>query len=142
PRHRFLPAARRPPAGSQGRAGALFHLCRDEASQALAAAAGTAARSSGKGMTPACPLFRGSFGRDADISNDRRRRPADYTGRPHREGLAMTSLAHLQKTRLSSLEDPRLFREFAYVDGAWPGGTGRAALDVTNPADSTRLGTV
>jgi aspartate-semialdehyde dehydrogenase len=54
----------------------------------------------------------------------------------------MTSLAYLQKKSLSSLTDPRLFREFAYVGGAWTEGTGRRAIDVVNPADGARVGTV
>jgi aspartate-semialdehyde dehydrogenase len=54
----------------------------------------------------------------------------------------MTSLAYLQKTSLSLLADPRLFREFAYVDGAWTAGSGRRAIDVVNPADGARVGSV
>lgn len=54
----------------------------------------------------------------------------------------MTSLAYLQKTRVSSLADPRLFREFAYVGGAWTAGSSSRAIDVTNPADGSRVGSV
>lgn len=54
----------------------------------------------------------------------------------------MTSLAYLQKTDLSSLDDPRLFREFAYIDGAWTAGTGHRTIDVTDPASGSRLGAV
>jgi aspartate-semialdehyde dehydrogenase len=54
----------------------------------------------------------------------------------------MTSLAYLQKTSLSSLADPRLFREFAYVDGAWSAGSLGSAIHVANPADGSRVGSV
>jgi aspartate-semialdehyde dehydrogenase len=54
----------------------------------------------------------------------------------------MPSLAILQKTDLSVLDDPRLFREFAYVDGAWTAGSGGETIDVTDPADGTRVGSV
>lgn len=52
------------------------------------------------------------------------------------------SAAMLQKASLSPLADPRLFREFAYVGGAWTAGSGSNAIDVTNPADGSRLGCV
>ncbi len=54
----------------------------------------------------------------------------------------MTALALLQKTSLSSLADPRLFREFAYVGGAWTAGGAHGFVDVTNPADGSRVGAV
>jgi aspartate-semialdehyde dehydrogenase len=54
----------------------------------------------------------------------------------------MPSLAILQKTDLSALDDARLFREFAYVDGAWTAGSSGESLDVTDPSDATRVGTV
>jgi len=54
----------------------------------------------------------------------------------------MTSIAYLQKTTLTSLADPRLFREFAYVDGAWTAGSRRRMIDVTDPADGSRIGSV
>jgi aspartate-semialdehyde dehydrogenase len=54
----------------------------------------------------------------------------------------MPSLAILQKTDLSALADRRLFREFAYADGAWTAGSGGETLDVTDPVDGTRVGTV
>lgn len=54
----------------------------------------------------------------------------------------MTALALLQKTSLSSLADPRLFREFAYVGGAWTAGDAHGFIDVTNPADGSRVGAV
>ena len=54
----------------------------------------------------------------------------------------MTSIAFLQKTRVSALADPRLFREFAYVGGAWTAGSSSRAIDVSNPADSSRVGSV
>ncbi|MCU0789885.1 MAG: NAD-dependent succinate-semialdehyde dehydrogenase [Nitratireductor sp.] len=54
----------------------------------------------------------------------------------------MSSIARPQKTSLSFLADPCLFREFAYVDGAWKAGSRGAAVDVTNPADGSRVGSV
>jgi aspartate-semialdehyde dehydrogenase len=54
----------------------------------------------------------------------------------------MTSLAFLQKASLALLDDRRLFREFAYVGGAWTAGTSRQTIDVMNPADGTRVGSV
>ena len=54
----------------------------------------------------------------------------------------MTSHAIFQKADLSALQDPRLFREFAYVGGAWCRGTSSETIVVTNPADGTRVGSV
>lgn len=54
----------------------------------------------------------------------------------------MTSIAYLQKASLSSLADPRLFREYAYVDGAWSAGSRGSTIDVVNPADGSRVGSV
>ena len=50
--------------------------------------------------------------------------------------------AVLQKTSLSLLSDPCLFREFAYVDGAWTAGSSPRAIDVLDPADGSRVGDV
>jgi aspartate-semialdehyde dehydrogenase len=54
----------------------------------------------------------------------------------------MSALAILQKTSLSSMTDPRLFREFAYVGGTWTAGTTLRTLDVLDPADGSRVGSV
>ncbi|WEX10508.1 NAD-dependent succinate-semialdehyde dehydrogenase [Chelativorans sp. AA-79] len=54
----------------------------------------------------------------------------------------MSALAALEKTALSDLRDPRLFREYAYADGRWIAGAGDAVIDVANPADGARLGCV
>lgn len=54
----------------------------------------------------------------------------------------MNSIAYLQKTSLSALSDPRLFREFAYVDGAWTAGSRVRTIDVADPADGARVGSV
>ena len=54
----------------------------------------------------------------------------------------MPTIAFLQKTALTDLADPRLFREYAYVGGAWTAGSGRAFIDVSDPADGTRVGAV
>ena len=43
---------------------------------------------------------------------------------------------------LPSLKDPKLFRDRAYVDGAWVEADARARVDVDNPADGSLLGAV
>lgn len=50
--------------------------------------------------------------------------------------------AIFQKASLSHLSDPRLFREFAYVDGAWTAGRSGRTIDVVDPADGSRVGSV
>lgn len=52
------------------------------------------------------------------------------------------SAAMIEKASLSMLSDPRLFREFAYVGGAWTAGSTSRAIDVTGPADGSRVGSV
>lgn len=54
----------------------------------------------------------------------------------------MTVHACLQKTSLSTLDDARLYREFAYVGGAWTNGSRSRRIDVINPADGSRVGSV
>ncbi|MDN2568195.1 NAD-dependent succinate-semialdehyde dehydrogenase [Aquibium sp. A9E412] len=54
----------------------------------------------------------------------------------------MTAIAALEKTSLSALRDPRLFREYAYADGHWIAAPGDAVIDVHDPADGSRLGCV
>lgn len=54
----------------------------------------------------------------------------------------MPNVAFLQKTALTDLADPRLFREYAYVGGAWTAGSSRSFIDVTDPADGKRIGSV
>ncbi|MCT7375763.1 NAD-dependent succinate-semialdehyde dehydrogenase [Chelativorans salis] len=54
----------------------------------------------------------------------------------------MSALAALEKTALSALRDPRLFREYAYVGGRWIAAPGDAAIDVLNPSDGARIGCV
>ena len=41
-----------------------------------------------------------------------------------------------------SLKDPKLFRDRAYLDGAWVEADGRKRFDVDNPADGSTLGSV
>lgn len=41
-----------------------------------------------------------------------------------------------------NLKDPTLFRQQAYIDGAWVDAQGGNTFDVTNPADGALLGTV
>lgn len=54
----------------------------------------------------------------------------DISARPKRD-------PHLQ-----NLGDPTLFREFAFVNVQWCAGDDRAVIDVTKPADGTRIGAV
>ncbi|EKF19620.1 NAD-dependent succinate-semialdehyde dehydrogenase [Nitratireductor pacificus] len=54
----------------------------------------------------------------------------------------MSAFAALQKTSLTDLADPRLFREYAYADGQWIAAPGDPVIDVLNPADGARIGCV
>lgn len=49
---------------------------------------------------------------------------------------------HERDALLDRLNDPTLFREFAYVDGEWRSGDGDAQIDVSNPADGSWIGSV
>ena len=40
------------------------------------------------------------------------------------------------------LKDPKLFRQQCYIDGAWADADDGATLEVTNPANASRVGTV
>ncbi len=46
------------------------------------------------------------------------------------------------RTSLAGLDDPRLVRQFSYVNGRWVSGADGAAVAVTNPADASWLGEV
>ncbi len=46
------------------------------------------------------------------------------------------------RAAVSPLKDPKLFRDRAYVDGAWVEADGRKRFDVDNPADGTVMGSV
>ncbi|MBS9402831.1 NAD-dependent succinate-semialdehyde dehydrogenase [Halomonas sp. TRM85114] len=46
----------------------------------------------------------------------------------------------LSKTLLNALEDPRLFRQYAYVDGKWTHGDGGREETVIDPATGEALG--
>jgi succinate-semialdehyde dehydrogenase/glutarate-semialdehyde dehydrogenase len=46
------------------------------------------------------------------------------------------------RSTLPALKDPKLFRDRAYVDGAWVEADSRKRLDVDNPADGSILGSV
>ena len=46
------------------------------------------------------------------------------------------------RNELSRLEDPRLFREQAYVGGKWTAAADGKVLAITNPANGARLGVV
>ncbi len=56
----------------------------------------------------------------------------------------MNSLAKRQERTpyLDKLQDPALFREFAYINGEWCAGDNGETLDVCNPADGNWIGTV
>jgi aspartate-semialdehyde dehydrogenase len=45
-------------------------------------------------------------------------------------------------SELDMLQDPRLFREFAYCNGEWHSAQSGRVIDVTNPADGAWMGTV
>src|SRR5688572_8546264 len=46
------------------------------------------------------------------------------------------------RTAIPALKDPSLFRDRAYVNGAWIEAEGKARIDVDNPADGTVIGSV
>jgi succinate-semialdehyde dehydrogenase/glutarate-semialdehyde dehydrogenase len=46
------------------------------------------------------------------------------------------------RVAVPNLKDPQLFRDRAYVNGAWAEADARGRFDVTNPADGTRIGSV
>jgi succinate-semialdehyde dehydrogenase/glutarate-semialdehyde dehydrogenase len=46
------------------------------------------------------------------------------------------------RSTLPALKDPKLFRDRAYVDGAWVEADSRKRFDVDNPADGSILGSV
>ena len=46
------------------------------------------------------------------------------------------------RSAVPALKDPRLFRDRAYVDGAWVEADSRSRIDVDNPADGAIIGAV
>jgi succinate-semialdehyde dehydrogenase/glutarate-semialdehyde dehydrogenase len=46
------------------------------------------------------------------------------------------------RVAVPNLKDPKLFRERAYLDGAWVDADGRARFEVKNPADGVVVGSV
>ena len=56
--------------------------------------------------------------------------------------MTASALRHRRDSQLDRLNDLTLFRELAYVNGAWVAGQGGHQIDVTNPADGAWLGTV
>ena len=46
------------------------------------------------------------------------------------------------RSAVPTLKDPKLFRDRAYVDGAWVEADNRSRIDVDNPADGAVLGSV
>lgn len=54
-----------------------------------------------------------------------------------------TKALHHEKTfDLSLLDDPTLFRQLSYINGAWTAGDDNRRIDVSNPADGSRIGAV
>jgi len=47
-----------------------------------------------------------------------------------------------ERTAIPSLKDPSLFRDRAYVNGAWVEADGKGRIDVDNPADGMVIGSV
>lgn len=56
--------------------------------------------------------------------------------------MSATDERHERDRHLNRLNDPTLFREFAYINGEWCAGEDGNGIDVTNPADGTWLGAV
>lgn len=54
----------------------------------------------------------------------------------------MSAVAQIEFPVLNYLEDKKLFRTFAYVDGVWVGGSDGRGIPVTDPATGARLGDV
>ncbi len=54
----------------------------------------------------------------------------------------MTICAPVEASILNRLKDKKLFRTFAYVDGAWIDGADGRVIKVTDPASGTQLGDV
>src|SRR5438132_14062637 len=46
------------------------------------------------------------------------------------------------RSALPPLKDPKLFRDRAYVDGAWGEADSRKRIDVDNPADGAIIGSI
>src|SRR6187549_3934994 len=46
------------------------------------------------------------------------------------------------RAALPALKDPSLFRDHAYVNGAWVEADSKARIDVDNPAEGTVVGSV
>src|SRR3546814_20238428 len=42
----------------------------------------------------------------------------------------------------SQFQDSKLFRQQCYIDGQWVGADGGGTIDVTNPADGSKIGTI
>jgi succinate-semialdehyde dehydrogenase/glutarate-semialdehyde dehydrogenase len=55
--------------------------------------------------------------------------------------IAMNAIVK-DRTAVPPLKDPELFRDRAYVDGAWVEADSRKRFDVDNPADGTIMGSV
>ncbi|RPI48691.1 MAG: succinate-semialdehyde dehydrogenase (NADP(+)), partial [Betaproteobacteria bacterium] len=46
------------------------------------------------------------------------------------------------KTESPKLNDPKLFRQQCYIDGAWIDADDKSTITVVNPANGTVVGTV
>ncbi len=60
----------------------------------------------------------------------------------HDAGVRSIGAARRMSTAMSRLSDPRLLREFAFIDGAWRSASSGATIAVTDPATGETLGHV
>lgn len=56
--------------------------------------------------------------------------------------MKVENIRYRRSDLLDQMQDPTLFREFAYVNGEWVNGEQGQYIDVTNPADDSWLGHV
>src|SRR6476469_9672365 len=82
--------------------------------------------------------------RDRDGANDSARHPATQAtriilGSPQEDTM---SAVIQDRVAVPNLKDPKLFRDRAYVDGAWAEADSRGRFEVKNPADGVVLGAV
>lgn len=57
-------------------------------------------------------------------------------------GIRVDMAGRVRDRRLDGLRDRALLREFSYINGDWCAGEGADALNVTNPADGSWIGSV
>ncbi|GLQ04823.1 NAD-dependent succinate-semialdehyde dehydrogenase [Sneathiella chinensis] len=56
--------------------------------------------------------------------------------------MTLENLSPVSALGLDALRDPTLFREFSYVNGEWIAAAGGQSIEVRDPADGTRIGSV